>query len=119
MLRTVFLDAVLKRTWLGAARRRMQPPLNPAAYPVELHSVATIRLKEMFYLESRVFTECAPLAYKRLVTRLGEPGQQQEAPPDWRFATWVCAALVLTQIDVRLVCAMPRKWCTSATPSVY
>jgi hypothetical protein len=76
--------------------------------------MASVRLKEMWYLEARVNVECAALAYTLLEQRLGDPRLSWDAAPDWKWGAWVAAALFLAQFDPRislLVCnaanAMP------------
>ena len=106
MRRTVLLDTILKRTWLTQARKRLdaQGPAPHALemYPLVLQRMASVRLKEMWYMEARVNVECAALAYPLLCERLGEPHLFQDAAPDWKHGAWVAAALFLAQFEVRI-----------------
>ena len=106
MRRTVLLDTILQRTWLTKARQQLdaQGPAPHAVemYPRVLQRMASVRLKEMWYLEARVNVECAALAYPLLCERLGEPHLFQDAAPDWKHGAWVAAALFLAQFEVRI-----------------
>ena len=106
MRRTVLLDTILQRAWLTKARQQLdaQGPAPHAVemYPRVLQRMASVRLKEMWYLEARVNVECAALAYPLLCERLGEPHLFQDAAPDWKHGAWVAAALFLAQFDVRI-----------------
>ena len=106
MRRTVLLDVILKRAWLTQARKQLDargpPPHSPEVYPRELERMASVRLKEMWYLEARVSVECASLAYVMLRDKLGEPTISWDAQPDWQFGAWVAAALFIAQFDARI-----------------
>ena len=119
MRRVVLLDTILKRTWLTQARKLLDnqgpPPHAPEAYPLEVRAMASLRLKEMWWLEARVNQQCAPLAYPMLCERLGEPHLQQDAAPDWQFNAWVSAALFLAQFEVR--CSLLVCFAANARPS--
>ena len=101
-LRVRFLQVVLRRTWLGLARHRLDSdgalrPHAAASYPLPLRALVGIRLPEMGTYESRLFAEAAP-AVCGLLRRSPHFGDPSKATGD-SFRLWATAALALVTFD--------------------